>query len=1118
MKRSLLLIAVLLAVACQQVYAQARKTVTGTVTDAKGGNLPGVTVSEKGTKNGGVTDQNGSYRLNVSPSATLVFSYVGYLKKEVPVASGAVYNVMLEEDAKALGEVVVTGFGQRKSTSKLSYAITEVKGDDLVRANSPNIMNALQGKVAGVFINQGNGGPMSSSRIRIRGNSSLRPNTQPLVVIDGVIIEQGTTGGDSWGGADDFGNQIKNLNPEDYESVTVLKGSAASALYGSQAQNGVLLITTKKGRAQKGLGVKLSHTQTFDKVYDHIDVQNEFGAGLSPTFAKDADGVDMVDAPNYFWSFGPRFNGQDVKDIDGRMIKWNAQPNNLKDAFQTARFTTTNVAVEGGTDRSTFRAAYTNLYNTYVTPGTWMKRNNFSVRATQKVSNFLTLDASINYGITNSKNPVTQGSADNPVFALVYFNPRNYDTKYWMNNYLDSTGGITRNDPYALSYLWFNRDYVDIRQEEKNLMANLDITAAIRPWLNLLIRGNINDVNIDRETKKWGTGLGWEGGEYRIFEAARRNTRFQGLLSGDRNLNEDFNLSVSLGGEVQRAEPFKYSTSYTNGGLRKPGGWYVGNSKEAPGTEGGYFNPVPTGNNKFLIASYLYGDLSYKGYLTLNFSARNEWNSTLLYPKDGHGDHSYFYPSVGLAYVFTENLKDAENMKWLSYGRLRASYAITGLGVDPWATSKGYYKFDRLYNYGDRTVPRFVFDDNILPSDEIKSERTREWEIGADLRFLNNRIGLDVAYYKKNSTNQLLQVKVPIESGVTDKFINGGNIQNQGIEVQLTATPVRTKNFDWNAIVNFTRNRNKIIELAPGIPSYALDYAFGADMVSVARPGLDYGTIITGYSYATYQAKNADGTAKDHPNNGKNLLRTNGSYARRSEVGQPDKELGTMMEKFLLSTNQTLRFKDFFLGFQVDSKIGGLMASATHQYGSTNGSLLSTLPGRSAAFGGVKRQTWANGAVTGTFDDGIIPDGVFPDGTKLTPLNNPGGASVDVGGKTFEEAMKLGVVEPVSARIYYARLTQWSTGIREYSTFENSWVALREVSVGYNMPQSLASRLKLNNLRVTLVGRNLAYFYNTAKDNIFPEGGFISNRSGTFAEYGGLPYVRSMGIKLDASF
>lgn len=1102
MKRTTVRMLLLLFMSVFSVYAfaQQKRTVTGSVQDEQGAPISGATFVIKGTRTGGTTDGQGTFTISITNDVTLVFTAVGFISKEVPTAGVNELLVVLKKDEKSLDEVIVTGFGMKKETKKLAYAVTEIKGDEITRAVTPNVVNALQGKVAGVFINQGNGGPMSSSRIRIRGNASLSGNTQPLIVIDGIIMEPSTTGGDSWGSAQDFGNQMKNLNPDDYESVTVLKGSAASALYGSQAQNGVLLITTKKGRAQKGLGVTVSHSEIFEKAYRAIDMQNEFGGGIEPTFATDADGIPIVDPQNYYWSFGPRFNGQQVKDVDGRMITWDAKPNNLLDAFQTGKYINTNVAVQGGTDKTTFRASYSNLKNTFITPNTDLGRNSFALRVTQKLSNFLTIDGSVNYSMTESKNPVAQGGNNSPLFALAYYNPRHFDTKYWMKNYLDPDGGVNRNDPYELSGMFFEMFYKNTVQKENTLLANLDLTAKITPWLSLLLRGNINNSSLDRETKEWGSGVGFAGGSYSVYNSTRQNTRLQALLTANKDLNDDFTLSASLGAESQVYDPVRFASSNTAGGLKTPGGFFIGNSVNSPGTNGGYSNE--NGYAKRIDAAYLFGDVTWRNMLTLNFSARNDWNSSLLYPKDGHGTPHYFYPGASLAWIFTETFKNSEALDFVSFGKLRVAYAHTGKGVDPWETSRGYYSFLGNYNGANGSIPRYGFDGNTLGNLNIKNELTKEFEVGADIRFLNNRLGLDVAWYKKNTFNQLLYLTLPAESGVTSQQINAGNIQNQGIEILVSANPIRTKNFSWDMNVNFTRNRNKIIELAEGVTSKELEYAFGADVVSVARVGKQYGLIITNYGYATNEA-------------GQKLLKANGSYYRNSDLGQPAKELGTMMEKFLASTSQNFRFKNIFLSFQIDAKIGGLMSSATHQYGSTNGSLKSTLFGRSAEFGGLERKVYENGVVTAVYNDGIIPDGVFAPGIEIQGID---GQMYDVSGMTYRQAVEQGIVEPVSARLHYARLTQWSTGIREYSTFENSWVAVREVSVGYTLPNTLASKVKLNSLRVSLIGRNLGYLHTTTKDGIHPEAGLISNRAGAFAEYGGLPYIRSIGFKVDAAF
>lgn len=1102
MKRQLLLLLTFSWLATM-VYAQQRQ-ISGTVRDNTGAPLSGATVNEKGTSNNAITNDNGAFTIRVASNATLVISYAGYTSQEVNPTGNEALTISLEPSG-TLSEVVVTGFGARRETRKLSYSVQQVKGEDLARANTPNLANALQGKVAGVMINQGAGGPTSASRIRIRGNTSLKPNTQPLFVIDGVLIQPGTSGADSWGSAQDFGNELNSLNSDDYESVTVLKGSAASALYGSLAQNGVILITTKKGRARKGLGVSASHTQTFEKAYKSIDVQNTYGGGINPTFEKGADGIDIVDPTNYFWSFGPKFDGHQVRDVDGRLIPWSPL-NDLLAIYETGRFVNTNVAIDGGNERTTFRFSYTNNNNKSILPNNKLARNNFSLRATQKLSDFLNLDASINYNTSNGSNPIRQGGNNNPVFAQVYFNPRHLDIDYWKNNYMDSAGGQLRGDLdyYGLAGIFYDIHNNDVTQKSDNLRANIDMNATITPWLNLLVRGNINSTVTNTDRKNWGTGPGFTGGYYSLSQSNNKNARVQALLTGHKTFGNDFDASLTVGGETNRNLGGVSSFTETAGGLRIPNKFYMGNSIERIN------NTTRLLGRSRLDALYSYGDVTWKNMLTLNFSARNDWSSTLTYP-DGHGDHTYFYPSAGLSWVFTESFANSSALDFLSFGKLRASYGYTGSDAGIYATSVGNYAPLGTYTDIAGDIARYGFDGNTLGNLNLKNELTKEMEFGADLRFLDNRLGLDLTYYKKNTYNQIIDLSAPIESGVDSRKINAGNIQNQGVEILLSTTPVRTKNLEWNANFNFTKNKNKIIELAPGVTSRTLDLAFGADVESVAKVGSEYGTIQTGYAYSYYQKMGPDGKPIAHPSNGQKLIRTNAAYVRSQDIGQGKKELGTMMEKFLLSTINNVRYKDFTFGFQIDSKFGGLMASATHQYGSTNGSLKSTMFGRDAETGGVQ-YTLPNGTVR---NDGIIPEGVFPDGTKLK--NPTTGADVEVGGMSYGEAVQQNLILPISARIYYARLTQWSTGIREYSVFENSWVALREVSLGYNIPKRFTDKVGLNNLRLSVVGRNLLYLYTTTPDGINPEGIF-SNRSGTFAEYGGLPYTRNIGFTLNTAF
>lgn len=1097
-------------------YSQQSRTVTGVVRDSTGTPIPGVTFQVKGTKISGVTDQDGNFRVTVSgANPVLEFSSVGYVSKQVPITGSGPVSVLLNNNANELNEVVVTGFGTRQKTRKLAYAVQEIKGDDVTKTNNANIVNSLQGKVAGVMVNQGVGGPQSSSRIRIRGNTSISSNnTQPLFVIDGVLIRPTTTGADSWGANQDFGNIVKNLNPDDFASYTVLKGSAATALYGSDGQNGVILITTKKGVARKGLGVNVSHTESFDKAYKLYDLQNEYGSGISPTF-QNVGGVDIID-PNWgqYFSFGPKLNGQQVKDIDGHMMTYKA--NDPLAFFQTGKYINTNVSVEGGNDRSTFRFSYSNLANNSVMPNNKLGRNNFSIRATQKLGSIINMDVSATYTASKSDNPLPNGGNSNPLFAFVYNGTRSTDLDYWYNNYIDTALGGRKSgaakNPYGLaSTMWQLKEWKTVQKEE-NFRANLDLTATITPWLSVLGRFNINRLSENFESKKRGESAGFLGGtaEYKLRQSNNNDLRFQGLLNANKELGKDLYLSASVGGETNRSLGGQYAESSTNGGFQLADRYVISNSLN-PATVTARFNP-----KKRTDAVYVYGDLTWRDMLTLSFSARNDWNSTLTY-QSGLGDYSYFYPSVGLAYVFSDMPSFKSNV--ISFGKLRASYGYTGYGTDPYTTNKtGQYRrgipdgpTDFITPNG--TIPMYTFADAVLPNYGLKNQLTKEMEFGAELRFFDNRLGIDAAYYKKNTYNQIFGIPVASESGLSSRLINAGNIQNQGIEIVLTGSPIRTKNFQWNTVVNFTRNRNKILELAPGVKIYELELGFGADVKAVAIPGGDYGILQTSYGYAYYQKRDMEGKPIDHPNNGKKVIGDPANadfgmtFLRTGQYDNSTKDLGSIMEKYLLSNINNFNYKNFTFGFQVDAKVGGLMGSGTHQYGSANGSMKNSLFGRDAEHGGIA-YTDENGEAR---NDGIIPDGVFADGYK-SPITG-----AEMGGMTFKEAYDQGLVRPKPAYQYYDDLSNWGGGIREYSIFENTWVSLREISAGYNLPASFTKKISFQSLRISAVARNVIYLYKTAPDGINPEG-IYTNRAAGFMEYGGMPYVRSIGFTLNGSF
>jgi iron complex outermembrane receptor protein len=1084
--------------------AQDRKTVSGTVFDNEQNPLPGVSYLIKGSGSGGATDANGKFSITVqSNTAVLVFSSIGFVTKEVEVGNATQITVNLDEDNKTLNEVVITGFGMSTEARKLSYSVQSVQGNDITRTANANMVNALQGKVAGVMINQGTGGPMSSSRIRIRGNASLSPNTQPLFVVDGVLIRPGTTGADSWGAGQDFGNIMKNINPDNIESMTVLKGSAASSLYGSEALNGVVVVQTKKGRQDKGLGVTYNHTSTFETAYKFLDLQNQFGAGRSSEFLTGADGVPEVDRANYPWSYGPEFKGQTVRDLDGRMVEWKA--NDPLSFFQTGKYINHNIAIEGGNDRSSFRASFSTLKNTSIMPaGTELKRNNFNIRGTQKIGKILNLDVSADYTDNDMVNPIRQGGNYNPVFRFVYNRPRSMDIDHWSKNYIDPVNGGRfqgTNDPYGITEFMFQTFQFKQERNEKVFRGNIDLSGNLTSWLTFLVRGNVQNELYTGSNRDRGAGVGFSGGEYGEYSENKTQSRFQGLLTANRQFGEDFNLSLSAGGETNRLIGGRYFRARTDGGLRVPDIFSLSNTT----------NPLQFSNSltpsKRIDAVYAYGDLTYKDALTLSGSFRNDWSSTLTYA-DGSGNYTYSYPSVGLSWIATESIKDIPS--WLSFGKLRASLGYTGGDTDAWSTNQtGIYEPKGTYTQADGSLVNISgFRDNTLPNYGLKNRLARELEFGADIRFFNNRLGIDATVYNKITRNEILSLATTSESGVNSRVVNAGRIQNKGIEILLTATPVKSGKFEWNTSVNFSRNRNKVLELVEGTDTYTLGLGFGADVSSVARVGRDYGTIITSYAFATYNS-----TDPNHPSNGKRVIGANSSaeggitYLRSGAYqGQGSKELGTVMEKFLASNVNSFRYGNFTATVQADAKIGGLMSSATHQYGSSTGAFAFTLPGRNAALGGVS-YTDAEGIAK---TDGVIPDGVLADGYKVSVADQ----LIDLGGMPYAEAVEKGYLNPIPAYAYYYNLTQWGSGIREYSTFENSWVSLREVSIGYNVPAALLGKAKIQSLRVSLVGRNLGYLYKTAKDGINPEG-LYSNRAGEFMEYGGLPFTRNLGVSVN---
>lgn len=1069
----------LLALSVNLAFAQER-IVKGVVTDDQGTPLPGVNVVQKGTMNGTSTDFDGNYQITVPDNLILVFTSIGYATREIPVSGQTTIDVVMGEDAEVLGEVVVTALGMKREAKALSYAMTELKGDDISKVNSPNLINSIQGKVAGVQVNMGNSGPQSSQRIIIRGNSSLGSNNQPIFVIDGIIIDNEVT---KTGQGQDWGNDLKNLNADDFESMSVLKGAAATALYGSRAANGVILITTKKGKKGEGLGISISNTLSWEEIYGFPDFQNQFGTGASPLWALNSDGTQNrnISAGR---SFGPRFDNNPVY-VDGFLTDYSAKPDNLRNLYQTGTYRNTNVALQGGSDTGSFRFSYSNLESEGITFNNEFRRNSFSLNAQQDISSRLSVEGGFAYVESGAQNPTIQGGTGSPVYDFMYSVAREYDTSYWLQDkrYISLAGdGFNQQDTYEYSKMLY--DYLEniYTQRESSFRSYLNLDVKLTDWLTFKAKADLYKLYVTNEAKVMATGASnYDGSAYNIKENKKDQYKITGMLSATHSVS-DFNMAASVALE-QWDTRSGYHRSFSQNGLLVPGLFDMTNSVERARTEVRYNT-----DRKRINSVYAFANFDYKGIYYLDITGRNDWSSSLVY-SDGSGNNSYFYPSVGASWLFVDGFRESMP-DFISFGKLRASYAIVGSDTDPYVTTAtGFYQFEDTFinpNTG-ASYPYYRYDSNSLPNLNLKPEKQHSVELGLDMRFLNNRLGFDVAWYKTNTKNQILALPMATETGVSSRYINAGNLQNSGVELLVNGTPIYTNDFRWDLSFNLTRNRNKIISLTEGVEKYQLAGG-GVDTQAWATVGGAYGDIYTSYAYDRNEA-------------GEKLLNADGSYIRSGN----SVKIGSLQPKFLWGGSTSFAYKGVSLNAVVDARFGGDIFSGSHNYGMSSGNIKSSLEGRDTEYGGLPR-TLPDGR---TANDGIIPEGVFKDGIAIN--------GTDVSGMSYQNAYANGIIGPVSAYQYYDSMYSWGNGIRENSIMESSWVALREVSLNWAIPRKWTEQISLQSASVGIMARNLGYLYNSLPDNIHPEG-LATIYSSEYLETGGAVYTRNIGFTIKMSF
>jgi iron complex outermembrane receptor protein len=1110
MKNLFIRLSLVLALLAAGLTAYAQTTVRGTVKDAAGNGVIGASVMVQGTQNGAIVNMDGSFSLSgVKTGDVLEVSCIGYAPQTITWTGGPV-NVVLAEDAEMLEGTVVTALGIRRDQKALGYAVTEIKSDQL----NPNLINpvsALQGKVAGVEINASDGGMFGRNKILIRGASTLGKNNQPIFVVDGIILDNDVVDPSADWDADnlDYGNSLKNLNPDDFESVSILKGAAATALYGSRGLNGAIIITTKSGKGTRGLGVSVTQTIGIDKVTSGPKFQNVFSegypAGYGQYFDCDsrwdvhrmnvwADGHEGTvpsllkiyrDIAGFGMSFGARFDAYDqVEWVDGNLVPFQAKENNFVDAFNAGFNTNTNITLSGGNDRSSIYASISEKYSTGTLPNNSFNRFSTLLKASHKLNDAIEVESSVTF--TNSEPRNAQPNIGSQFIGEGEFD-RTYDAKYFRDKYKGDHGGIAstaHGDKWGSipgRGVWWSIWENETVQKETVVRPNLKVTIKLAPWLKWVTDGSYNYYYTRREAKTPDSSYAnaGGGGSYRLENSTQEQTNLNTNFLFDFHVNEDWQLGGFVRGEYYNNYQ-EATAAWTDGGLVVPNRYFLSNSK----------NPVKgsgsvSGTKRMLSLAGQF-TASYRDLLFLEATARNDWSSALVYA-DKHGNYSYFYPSFSASWLIHETFALP---KAISFWKFRASIAQVGNDTSPYTINTAYSISNFLHDSESGTnymsIPGSVYDQNLRP------ERKTSWELGTDFRVLNNRLGLDATFYKENTRDQIMSVTLPGASGVSSAFINAGNIQNMGFEVALNTTPIETRDFAWDLNFTWTKNWSKIIELSDLVANYIKlqgDADYGNYRIgSVAKVGGTYGILMSDAAPLKDYTYDDEGNITGgsglpvlynwQSNYGTTLYRRSGKV----------EEVGNSVPDFLGSINTSIRFKRFQIRASFDARFGGYVASYPAHYGTAYGYMYTALEGADAAHGGITYTSRWDGI---TYDDGVIPEGIFPKGTNIP---QPDGSVYTVGdgqwgtGETFREVYEKKGVDPCHASSWTYFTHSWSNFTLRDSWFTKlNYIAFRDLSVSWAIPDKWANAVKCQGVTLQANAHNLGYLMNSLPNKENPE-------------------------------
>ncbi|WP_254412154.1 SusC/RagA family TonB-linked outer membrane protein [Dyadobacter diqingensis] len=1029
----------------------------GVVTDEKGEGLPGVSIVLKGTQRGTTTNSEGKFDLEVpDDQSILVFSFVGYKTQELIVGKSTSLSVSLIQEDKSLNEVIVTALGVKRDEKALGYSVAQLDGSEISNVKSPNMLNALAGKVAGVNIVSTSTDAGSTALMTIRGQSSISKSNQPLFVVDGVPVANSLRTPNMAVGRSvtDYGSPIGDINPDDIETITILKGASAAALYGSRAGSGVVLITTKNGSdAKRGLGVTVNSTTMFDKIWQYPGFQNQYGTGDFPGTNNTKQGS----------SWGPRLD-QGTKfvqwnspvDASGKAVPtdWVSYPDRVSDFFRTGVTYTNNLAVTGNNGKGNFRLSFTNMTNQGVVPNTGLKRNTLDFAAGHKLNDKVRI--STNIGYTNNSSDNRAAAYRESVTEVLYKMPANVDLNQMRNYWKPGREGFEQvtYDPGGQDnpFLIVNEETNGYSRNRVagNIQAMIDITKD----LSLMARTGLDFYTEDQDLKRPFSAKRTAKGGYFINNLffMEQNTDF--LLTYKKNITPDWFASVSVG--ANRMNQKSRQLSQTAGSLVLPNIYNVANA------QAGSLTSYQWNSDKRINSVYGTGELAYKNMVFLNVTGRNDWSSTL--PEQ---NNSFFYPSVSLSAVLTDILKVSS--KTLSFAKLRANWSQVGSDTDPYQL----FNTIQLTDWGSVKRANLEFD---LKNNMLKPEIATSYEVGADLRFFTGgRLGLDITWYKTNNRNQIIKIPTSIAAGSSTKLINAGNIQNAGWEIGLNAVPVNTA-LRWEISANFTRNVNKVVELVDGVSEYSMGSADGDNIRYIIKEGSKIGDMST----PTW-IKVPDGQFAGQP-----LLDANGRHQRSTSYDY----VGNYNPDFTVGFNNTFTYKNVTLNFLIDWRKGGMFYTYPLRQMILLGTSDKTLTGRDAESGGLP---WIDSEKRNR-NDGMIIDGY---------IKNSDG--------TYQKNDKV-----IAASDYYDNLYN---KYYERSMYESTFIKLREASLTYAFKNKTLGKLPIHNLTVSLIGRNL-FNWTAANIGFDPETSMSVAEDGFRQGVGHwtLPGVRSYGFKVGFNF